>query len=157
MPVRCSAFTNQSRRLCVRDSLEPRVSHSLIAHFCGSISLLSRLEPVHRPIETARQTAEVFGVNWEAASFINYSVLVLWIIDVGLVVVGRYQFILTTPVGIAARLAWLPGIHYLQRNSCIQRCQRAGCLAICLATTVFAGGLLLNKKTRALQLRTLSA
>ena len=34
-------------------------------------------------IETARQTAEVFHVNWGGGLFINYALLVLWMTDVG--------------------------------------------------------------------------
>ena len=33
-------------------------------------------------VETARQTAEVFGINWGGGLFINYTVAILWIGDV---------------------------------------------------------------------------
>src|SRR5262245_23359862 len=32
--------------------------------------------------ETARQTADVFGINWGGGLFINYALILAWIIDV---------------------------------------------------------------------------
>ena len=34
-------------------------------------------------LETARQTEEVFRINWGGGLFINYGVLALWVLDVG--------------------------------------------------------------------------
>ncbi|MGH9905129.1 MAG: hypothetical protein ACRD8U_06025, partial [Pyrinomonadaceae bacterium] len=33
--------------------------------------------------DTARQTEEVVGLNWGAGLFINYAVLITWIVDIG--------------------------------------------------------------------------
>ena len=56
---------------------------ALIAHFAAAFNFYHGWNQASAYRETARQTAEVFGVNWGGGLFINYSVLVLWIIDVG--------------------------------------------------------------------------
>ena len=55
----------------------------LIAHFICAFQYYHSWSHTHAYIETARQTDEVFRVNWGGGLFINYALLALWTIDVG--------------------------------------------------------------------------
>ena len=57
---------------------------ALIAHYISAFHFYHHWSHEAAYIETARQTAEVFKVNWGGGIFINYSLLMLWIADVGL-------------------------------------------------------------------------
>ena len=57
---------------------------ALIAHYISAFHFYHHWSHEAAFIETARQTAEVFKVNWGGGIFINYSLLMLWIADVGL-------------------------------------------------------------------------
>jgi hypothetical protein len=56
---------------------------ALIAHFICAFQYFHFWSHSHAYIETARQTDEVFRVNWGGGLFINYALLILWISDVG--------------------------------------------------------------------------
>ncbi len=55
----------------------------LLAHFIFAFEYFHFWSHSHAYLETARQTNEVFRVNWGGGLFINYALLVLWIVDVG--------------------------------------------------------------------------
>jgi len=57
---------------------------ALIAHYISAFHFYHHWSHEAAYIETARQTAEVFKVNWGGGIFINYSLLMLWIADVAL-------------------------------------------------------------------------
>ena len=46
------------------------------------ISVLSRLESAAAYADTAQQTQELFGLNWGGGLFINYALLLAWIVDI---------------------------------------------------------------------------
>jgi len=75
-------------------------------------------------LETARQTEEVFKINWGGGLFINYGLLVLWVLDVG--------------------WWWLAGLNsYRQRPRSLVLSWHAILIFIILnATVVFKTGLL---------------
>ena len=56
---------------------------SLIAHYISAFHFYHHWSHEAAYVETARQTAEVFKVNWGGGIFINYSLMMLWIADVG--------------------------------------------------------------------------
>ena len=55
---------------------------ALLAHFAAAFHFHHAWSHESAYVDTARQTAEVFGINWGGGLFINYAVAVLWIIDV---------------------------------------------------------------------------
>src|SRR5688572_20558444 len=56
---------------------------ALLAHFAFAFHFYHAWSHESAFIETARQTKEVFAVNWGGGLFINYSVAALWMVDVG--------------------------------------------------------------------------
>lgn len=56
---------------------------ALIAHYVFAFQFYHAWSHNSAYIETARQTAEVFKMNWGGGLFINYALLVLWMTDVG--------------------------------------------------------------------------
>jgi hypothetical protein len=55
---------------------------SLIAHFVSAFQFYHGWSHDAAYRETARQTQEMFGVNWGGGLFINYLLLVVWIGDI---------------------------------------------------------------------------
>jgi hypothetical protein len=55
---------------------------SLLAHFIFAFHFYHAWSHDAAYVETARQTAEVFAINWGGGLFINYAVAGLWIADV---------------------------------------------------------------------------
>lgn len=56
---------------------------SLIAHFICAFHFYHDWSHVAAYRDTARQTKEVVGLNWGGGLFINYAVLIAWMIDIG--------------------------------------------------------------------------
>jgi hypothetical protein len=56
---------------------------ALIAHYISAFHFYHHWSHEAAYVDTARQTAEVFHVNWGGGLFINYSLLMFWIADVG--------------------------------------------------------------------------
>jgi len=56
---------------------------ALVGHYVSAFQFYHSWSHESAYVETARQTAEVFRVNWGGGIFINYSLLLLWIADVG--------------------------------------------------------------------------
>lgn len=56
---------------------------SLVAHFISAYQFYHDWSHESAYRETARQTAEVFRLNWGGGLFINYALLVAWIVDIG--------------------------------------------------------------------------
>jgi len=56
---------------------------ALVGHYISAFHFYHSWSHESAYVETARQTAEVFKVNWGGGIFINYAVLMLWIADVG--------------------------------------------------------------------------
>ncbi len=54
----------------------------LLAHFAAAFHFYHAWSHKSAYVETARQTAEVFAINWGGGLFINYAVAIAWIIDV---------------------------------------------------------------------------
>jgi hypothetical protein len=54
---------------------------SLIAHFISAFHFYHGWSHAVAYGDTARQTAEVFGFNWGGGLFINYALLIAWIVD----------------------------------------------------------------------------
>ena len=55
---------------------------ALVAHFAFAFNFYHAWSHQSAYIETARQTAQVFGMNWGGGLFINYAVATLWTVDV---------------------------------------------------------------------------
>jgi hypothetical protein len=55
---------------------------ALIAHFASAFEFYHSWSHASAYADTARQTAEVFKVNWGGGLLINYAVVSLWIADV---------------------------------------------------------------------------
>lgn len=55
---------------------------ALLAHFISAFQFYHHWSHQSAYIDTARQTAEVFAINWGGGLFINYAVAILWIADV---------------------------------------------------------------------------
>jgi hypothetical protein len=53
-----------------------------VTHFISAFHFYHSWSQQSAYIETARQTAEVFRINWGGGLFINYAVAILWIADV---------------------------------------------------------------------------
>jgi hypothetical protein len=56
---------------------------SLIAHFISAFHYYHAWSHSSAYLDTARQTNQVFGLNWGGGLFINYGLLTLWLLDVG--------------------------------------------------------------------------
>jgi hypothetical protein len=56
---------------------------SLIAHFICAFHFYHNWSHELAYRDTARQTEEIVGLNWGGGLFINYAVLVGWIVDIG--------------------------------------------------------------------------
>jgi hypothetical protein len=56
---------------------------ALLAHFICAFNYYHAWSHASAYSETARQTAEVYRLNWGGGLFINYGVLLLWICDLG--------------------------------------------------------------------------
>src|SRR6185295_15695330 len=52
---------------------------ALVAHFICAFNFYHSWSHQSAYIDTARQTAEVFRINWGGGLFINYAVAILWI------------------------------------------------------------------------------
>lgn len=55
---------------------------ALLAHFASAYEFYHAWSHASAYADTARQTAEVFKVNWGGGLFINYAVAGLWLVDV---------------------------------------------------------------------------
>ena len=55
---------------------------ALLAHFACAFNFYHSWSHASAYADTARQTAEVFRINWGGGLFINYAVASLWIADV---------------------------------------------------------------------------
>jgi hypothetical protein len=55
---------------------------ALVTHFISAFHFYHAWSQQAAYVETARQTAEVFRINWGGGLFINYAVAILWIADV---------------------------------------------------------------------------
>ena len=55
---------------------------ALIVHFICAFNFYHAWSHESAYVETARQTAEVFWINWGGGLFINYAVALFWIADV---------------------------------------------------------------------------
>ena len=55
---------------------------ALIAHFASAFEFYHAWSHASAYADTARQTAEVFTINWGGGLFINYAVATLWFADV---------------------------------------------------------------------------
>ncbi len=56
---------------------------SLIAHFISAFHFHHGWSHAAAYRDTARQTEELFGVSWGGGLFINYALLIAWIVDIG--------------------------------------------------------------------------
>ncbi len=55
---------------------------SLIAHFVSAFQFYHGWSHAAAYEDTARQTRELFGLNWGGGVFINYALLIVWMIDI---------------------------------------------------------------------------
>ena len=55
---------------------------SLIAHFISAFQFYHDWSHAAAYADTARQTREAFGFNWGGGVFINYALLITWMLDV---------------------------------------------------------------------------
>ncbi len=55
----------------------------LIAHVACAFHFYHQWSHVAAYRDTARQTGEVFGLNWGGGLYLNYAVLIAWFLDVG--------------------------------------------------------------------------
>ena len=55
---------------------------ALVAHFVCAFHFFHGWSQAAAYSDTARQTADVFGINWGGGLFVNYAVAGLWIADV---------------------------------------------------------------------------
>ena len=56
---------------------------SLIAHVISAFQFYHGWSHSAAYEDTARQTQEVFGLNWGGGVFINYALLIAWMLDIG--------------------------------------------------------------------------
>jgi len=56
---------------------------SLIAHFISAFHFYHGWSQAAAYRDTARQTEELFGLNWGGGLLINYALLIAWMVDVG--------------------------------------------------------------------------
>jgi hypothetical protein len=56
---------------------------ALIAHYLSAFNFYHHWSHESAYVETTRQTAEVYKIDWGGGIFINYALLMLWIADVG--------------------------------------------------------------------------
>lgn len=56
---------------------------ALGVHYLSAFEFFHHWSHQSAYLETARQTEEVFGINWGGGLFINYGMLALWTLDVG--------------------------------------------------------------------------
>ncbi len=56
---------------------------SLIAHFLSAFQFYHGWSHAAAYRDTARQTEELFRVNWGGGLFINYALLIAWVVDIG--------------------------------------------------------------------------
>ena len=55
---------------------------SLIAHFISAFHFYHHWSHSAAYLDTARQTNEMFGFNWGGGLYINYALLIAWIVDI---------------------------------------------------------------------------
>lgn len=55
---------------------------SLIAHFISAFQFYHGWSHQAAYADTAQQTQELFGINWGGGLFINYALLLAWIVDI---------------------------------------------------------------------------
>ncbi|HKU72543.1 MAG TPA: hypothetical protein VJR02_01360 [Pyrinomonadaceae bacterium] len=55
---------------------------ALLAHYICAFQFFHAWSHASAYSDTARQTAEVFGINWGGGVFVNYAVAILWISDI---------------------------------------------------------------------------
>ncbi len=74
---------------------------ALLAHYISAFQFVHAWSHAAAYADTARQTAEVFGINWGGGVFINYGLGILWTADVawwwlaGLTAYRRRSWLLT--------------------------------------------------------------
>ena len=80
------ALSNSSRskaELCSATRLIWTIAvASLIAHFISAFHFYHGWSHAAAYEDTARQTRELFGFNWGGGLFINYALLIVWILDI---------------------------------------------------------------------------
>jgi hypothetical protein len=55
---------------------------SLVAHFISAFQFYHAWSHTAAYRDTARQTEELFGLDWGGGLFINYALLIAWIVDI---------------------------------------------------------------------------
>lgn len=55
---------------------------ALIAHVACAFHFYHRWSHIAAYADTARQTDEVFGLNWGGGLYLNYALLIVWVLDV---------------------------------------------------------------------------
>ncbi len=53
----------------------------LLIHVCCAFHFYHNWSQSSAYVETARQTNEVFGINWGGGLFINYAFITIWVLD----------------------------------------------------------------------------
>ena len=80
------AMSSSSRRSATWDSatrvLWTIACAILIAHFITAFQFYHGWSHAAAYADTARQTREAFGLNWGGGVFINYALLILWMLDI---------------------------------------------------------------------------
>ncbi len=81
------AMPSSSRRSAMWDSAARVIwtiaCASLIAHFISACQFYHGWSHAAAYADTARQTRETFGLNWGGGVFINYALLLGWMLDIG--------------------------------------------------------------------------
>ena len=77
------AFGRWSRRDSVVRIAWTIACASLAAHFIAAFQFYHGWSHAEAYRDTARQTRQMFGVDWGGGLFVNYALLALWIADVG--------------------------------------------------------------------------
>lgn len=72
----------RARSDCLTRLLWTFACASLIAHYIFAFQFYHSWSHNSAYLDTARQTNEVFSINWGGGVFINYAVLLVWIVDV---------------------------------------------------------------------------
>ena len=80
------AVSDSSRRRVVLESVTRVVwtiaCASLIAHFVSAFHFYHNWSHAAAYADTARQTNEIFGLDWGGGVFINYALVLAWMLDV---------------------------------------------------------------------------
>jgi len=110
---------------------------SLIAHFISAFQFYHAWSHTAAYADTARQTREAFGLNWGGGVFINYALLIAWMLDIAWWWRGGIDSYRNRPLPLI--VAWHGFLIFIIFNATVvfgRGIVRPIGLAICLVLTI---------------------